>query len=339
MINTKKPAKMADIARALDVSTVAVSKALSGQKGVSEELRERIKRTAQEMGYKRPSAKTRARADAGFNIGALIPMRYLDSTETFYWKLYREVTSRAMQRECFVMLELISDDDALNKRLPKLVTENKADGYIIIGKPLHGFAGYIKQMCRKPCVYLDFYDSDVSADSVLSNGFYGTYALTNYLFEKGHTDIGFVGTLLATDSITDRYLGFEKSMLEHGRKARPECVISDRDTQSGATSDMRLPAKLPTAFVCNCDYMASVLIRRLREQGVKVPDDVSVVGFDNYINPALCDIGITTYAVDIGEMARCAVLALSKQMLGDPYRPGMQITDGYIVEKQSVKNI
>ena len=62
---------------------------------------------------------------------------------------------------------------------------------------------------------------------------------------------------------------------------------------------------MPTAFVCNCDLAASYLIRKLENEGYRVPEDVSVVGFDNFLYPGLCDIGITTYEVDISEMARC----------------------------------
>jgi DNA-binding LacI/PurR family transcriptional regulator len=63
------------------------------------------------------------------------------------------------------------------------------------------------------------------------------------------------------------------------------------------------------------------------------------VGFDNYLMPGLCDIGITTYAVDISEMARAAVRILLNKLTGQPYRPGLQMTEGYIVEKESARYI
>ena len=339
MSNTEKHVKMADIARELGVSTVAVSKALAGQKGVSEELRARVRRLADDMGYLSPAVRRKSRQGEGYNIGVLIPERYLDYNETFYWKLYQEVTARAMQKECFTLLEMLRETDAASGRFPKLVTENKVDALIIIGKPPHGYARKIRDEWPHPVVFLDFYDSDISADSVISNGFYGTYLMTRYLIDRGHRDIGFVGTLLATDSITDRYLGFVKAMLEHGLPVRPEWQINDRDPESGNTLPMTFSEKMPTAYVCNCDFMAGALIGRLKEKGLRVPEDVSVVGFDNYLFTGLCDIGITTYAVDIREMARCAVRTVQKKLSGEPYRTGMQITDGYLVERQSVRTL
>ncbi len=89
-----KSVKLADIAEKLNVSTVTVSKALADQKGVSEEMRERIKRLAHDMGYK-PPVKTRQLKDyKSYNIGVIISERYWDQQESFYWKMYQEVATK-----------------------------------------------------------------------------------------------------------------------------------------------------------------------------------------------------------------------------------------------------
>ena len=88
---------------------------------------------------------------------------------------------------------------------------------------------------------------------------------------------------------------------------------------------------MPSAFVCNCDLAASYLIRKLRANGYRVPEDISVVGFDNYLFPGLCDIGITTYEVNIGEMARRVVHKIVRN-----YTAGVFIVDGHMVIKDSV---
>ena len=326
--------KMSDIAKELGISTVTVSKALSGQKGVSEELRARIRRLADEMGYQSPAEIRRNRQVAGSNIGVLIPKRYLDNHETFYWKLYQELVNLAKQKECFTLLEVLEDSEAMLHHLPKLALENKVDGIIIVGKPINGYAAMLRQQWHKPVVFLDFYDADISADSVISNGFFGTYMLTNHLLSLGHRNIGYVGTLLATASITDRYLGYQKALMEQHIPVRPEWVVDDRDAQ-GKNLAIKLPKTMPTAFVCNCDYIAARLVQTLLDAGYRVPQDISVVGFDNYLMPGLCDIGITTYAVDIAEMARMALRILLNKLTGRPYRSGLQMTDGYLVEKES----
>ena len=96
---------------------------------------------------------------------------------------------------------------------------------------------------------------------------------------------------------------------------------------------------MPTAFVCNCDLTASFLIKKLRAAGYRVPEDVSVVGYDNYLFPGLCDVAITTYEVDMKEMARRAIQNLTKKISGENYRQGICIAEGHLVIKDSVKKI
>ena len=339
MAQHKNNVRMSDIARELNISTVAVSKALNNQKGVSEELRARVKALAEQMGYRSPAQMRRLQGKTDYNIGVLIHTNYLGSNDAFYWKLYQEVTARAMKKDCFVLLELLSHEDAKAHRLPKLITENKADGLIIIGKPPFDYAKALKNAWSKPIVYLDFYDSDISADSVLSNSFYGTFLLTQYLIERGHRNIGFVGTLCATDSITDRYLGFTKAMLEHKLPIREEWILPDRDKNTGLSIPIPLPEEMPTAFVCNCDFTAAAFIHQLQQQGIRVPMDVSVVGFDNYLTSATPHAAITTYSVDLHEMAHIAVRAVLKRIMGEPWKQCMHITDGQLIENGSVRDL
>ena len=266
----RKHIKMSDIAKELGISTVAVSKALSGQKGVSEELRARIRGLAGDMGYQSPAELRKNRQAAGSSIGVLIPKRYLDSHETFYWKLYQEVVGLAKQKECFTLLEVLDEGEAMRHNLPKLAQENRADGIIIIGKPINGYAAMLRERWPHPVVFLDFYDADISADSVISNGFFGAYMLTNHLLSLGHREIGYVGTLLSTASITDRYLGYTKALMEQLIPVRPDWVVDDRNAE-GMDIEIRLPSPMPTAFVCNCDHAAALLIRKLRESGYRVP--------------------------------------------------------------------
>ena len=102
-----KAVKLADIAERVGVSTVTVSKALSGQKGVSEEVREKIRSIAEELGYQQPSAARKSQNQKSYNIGILISERFLDKYESFYWQMYQAVATRATAKECFTMLEVI----------------------------------------------------------------------------------------------------------------------------------------------------------------------------------------------------------------------------------------
>ena len=337
-----KAVKLADIAEQVGVSTVTVSKALSGQKGVSEEMREKIKNLAEELGYRSPSETKRQSAEKQYNIGVLIQEVYLDKYDSFYLMMYQEVNKRAVARGCFTLLESIPRDSVLENQMPLLVQEKKVDGIIILGDMTKSYMEHIEAEAGVPIVCMDFYNDTVGLDTVISNSFYGTYALTNYLFRMGHRKIAYVGTIGITNSITDRYLGYAKSMLEHGVSNPKDYVIDDRDRNTGRMDlekYYQLPTDMPTAFVCNCDLAASYLIRKLESEGYRVPEDVSVVGFDNYLFPGLCDIGITTYEVDIAEMARRVIHKIVKKIANENYTAGVFIVDGHVVFKDSVARI
>ncbi len=333
-----KSVKMSDIAERLNVSTVTVSKALSDQKGVSDEMRNKIKNLALELGYQKPLAKQEDRARS-FNVGVIVPEDYIEKYQTFYWEMYQEINMAAVKNNSFVMLEILNASDEKAGIPPKLLKESKIDGLIVLGGLQSAYLKMMKEHYAVPTVYVDFYDPTIKEDCVVSNSFYGTYMLTNYLFGKGHKNIGFVGTVLATKSITDRYLGYMKSLMEHGKNVREDWVLDDRDSDRHNFRKFLLPEEMPTAFVCNCDIIASWIIRELEQAGYRVPEDVSVVGFDDFLYPGLCNIPLTTYAVNMTKMAESGVKLLVKKMTGGETSEGMHLIEGHFIERKSVKAI
>ena len=336
-----KAVKLADIAGRLGVSNVTVSKALSGQKGVSEEMREKIIRLADELGYRQPSAQRREAAGGSYNIGVLISERYLDKYDSFYRLIYQQVATEAVRQECFTMMEPVEHKAEDQPELPRMVQEQRVDGLLVIGRLAEGYLSLLTGRSGLPVVYLDFCDERQDTDAVISDSYYGAYRLTNYLYEMGHRKIAFVGTLRASGSINDRYFGYAKSLMEHGLMTRGDWIIGDRDEtgQIDAERFFLLPEDMPTAFFCNCDLTASYLIRKLSAAGSRVPGDISVAGYDHFLYPGLCDVPLTTYEVDTKEMARRGVRMITKKIAGKDYRRGISIVEGHMVIKDSVRRI
>ncbi|MDD6811609.1 MAG: LacI family DNA-binding transcriptional regulator [Lachnospiraceae bacterium] len=330
-----KEVKMKDIAERLHISTMTVSKALSGKPGVSESLRERIKALAMEMGYVFPRVDKNSEKKS-YNIGVLLAEYYTEKYITFYWKLYQNINMTAVKQNCFVMLEILNSEDEKNLTIPKLVCENKIDGLLVLGGIESSYLKMLNEKVALPIVYMDFYDDSIHEDSIISNNFYGTYQITNYLFQKGHREIAFVGTLFSTKSITDRFLGYEKAMMEHGERIKQEWIIPDRESERETRGEITLPDEMPTAFVCNCDLTASTLIKKLQEAGYRVPEDISVVGFDDYLYPGACNVGVTSYGVNMEHMAAKGVEVMIHKLEGVHHHKGLHIVDGYLIEKESV---
>lgn len=332
-----KAVRLSDIGKVLGVSTVTVSKALSDKQGVSDELRRKIKELAKEMGYQHPSLAKAEQQGKSKNIGVISSDRYLSRYTSFYWELYQNVVTAGNDKGCFTLLEVITRQDEKDLICPRIIREKKVDGLIVIGRIKKKYREMLNAEVDVPILLLDFYDENSNYDSIISDSFYGMYLMTNYLFNMGHKKIAYVGSVLATSSITDRYFGYAKSLLEHGVPLKESWVISDRDAESGDII-IELPKEMPTAFVCNCDFVASVLIKKLNEEGYQVPEDISVVGYDNFIYPGLSNVGITTYEVDMPKMASVSVDAILSKIKGD-YKSGIKVVEGHMIEKDSVKKI
>ena len=336
-----KSVKLADIAQRVGVSVVTVSKALSGQKGVSEEMRARIVAVADEMGYA-PVHAAKPYQSKSYTIGVVTFETYFAKFASFYWKMYQELATRTVKKNCFSMLEVISGYDEESLILPKLIMENqKVDGIIVIGKPKSEYLKMLYQNKKIPMIFMDFYDNELKVDSVISAGFHGMYRVTDYLIQNGHTDIAFVGTIMYTESITDRYFGYCKALMENGIEQRQEWIIKDREYGSGSINDyeMKLPNDMPTAFVCNNDVTAYLLIQQLEKKGYRVPEDISVAGYDDYLYAEFGDSKITTYSVDMAEMSEIALSCMIKRIEDTAIGATVHIVNGRLIERETVKKL
>lgn len=329
--------RLADIGERLGVSPVTVHNALSGHKGVSEGLRMRIMETANEMGYTPSSAKKKETQSGEFRrIGVLIAENYLAQYSTYYWKMYQELSLIATVKRCYTTIEVLKKDvEKKTLELPQIVKNGSIEGLIIIGEIDKKYIRSLRKRTVMPIIFLDFYDNEIAKDAVIADNFYGMYQMTELLFEQGMEKIGFIGSVYATSSIMDRYCGFRKAMLEHRVAVPQEWLIEDRDEVGQVAFD--LPVCLPEAFVCNCDLVAGMLALKLQERGVRVPEDVSIAGFDNYLYPGYADMQITTYEVNMKAMTKVAIDKMLKQLRNPQLGRTLEVVSGHIIWKKSVK--
>lgn len=331
-----KDVTLADIAAKVGVSSVAVHKALSDKSGVSDRLRKKIKEVAKEMGYANGTSARAEAAKGTRNIGVIIPELYYGYSTTFYGHLYERVVKALYKNEYFGILELLSAEDEKNIRIPKVMQDRKVDGVIFLGQIDEKYVRFMIRQTQLPVLFLDAYIPRVTFDTVISDGYYGTYMLTNYLISQGHRRIGFVGSVGATSSIADRFWGYRKALRENQIAYEEEWEIPDRDETGNILEMIGESAEGMDAFVCNCDATAHVLIQTLEGKGYRIPEDISVVGFDDFLPLGTDNSRITSYTVDMERMADVCVKTLIRKINGKKYVEGIQIVTGKIVHKKSV---
>lgn len=337
-MDQKKKVRLSDIAKILNISTVTVSKALSNKEGVGDDLRKQIKKVADELGYISKKTSPIGNGKITGNIGILIPSRYFSKDFSFYWYIFNHLSTELLNRNYYSIMELISNDDEENLTIPRILNDKKVDGLIILGQISNKYIEKIES-CFENFILLDFYTNKMNLDCVSNDDYYCSYMLTSYVINQGHKNLRFVGNFNATTSIRDRFMGFQKAMLENNLKTGLDDIIDDRD-EKGQVIDIKLPLEnMPTAFICNCDLTAANLIDELTSLGFKIPNDISVTGFDNYLSPDRISIPLTTVYIKPEDTANVAAELIIKKINKEPYMHGRHLVSGTLVIRDSVKKL
>ncbi|MBO6229799.1 MAG: LacI family DNA-binding transcriptional regulator [Ruminiclostridium sp.] len=334
----KKSVTMSDIAKSVGVSTVTVSKALGDKDGVGSELREKIKQKAAEMGYQFSGTSKNIKENLTYSISVIVARHFIQDASAFYWVVYRYIVELLQKQNYYGILDVVSEDDETTCEMPKTVSEKKVDGVIVLGQFSNSYVNALMSF-GVPAVFLDFYGSRNDIDTVIADNFFGSYLITNHLFSLGHRKIGFIGSIGSTSSIQDRYLGYYKAHIENRVRLNQAWVIEDRRTDGTSFHEFALPLELPTAFVCNCDETAYILINQLKSKGLRIPEDISVVGYDNHIYSTISNPRITTVDVNSYEMSNHAVDVLIKKIQDKNYHCGRILVTGNLIERDSVKKL
>ncbi|MBQ0042052.1 MAG: LacI family DNA-binding transcriptional regulator [Lachnospiraceae bacterium] len=333
-----KVVTMKHIADSLGISVVAVSKALADKEGVSDELRVQIKDRADELGYHYSPSKTKKKGGTKTgNVGVIVANNYVDMTSySFYLYMYHSLVLTLTQEGYAGIMEIITDEMESKRIMPKIITDRKVEGIIVLGQLKTEYVQKVNES-GIPLVMLDFYDEAIKADAVVTDNVYGSYLLTDYCIKQGHEKIAFVGSVNATSSILDRYLGYHRALYTNGIKLREDYLIEDRGKDQLNYIELKLPEDMPTAFVCNCDEIAYLLTNQLRNLGYKVPEDISVTGFDNYTLVAENTLKLTTIAVDVQTMSKEAVALISDQLENGKRSYGIRrVISGKMIVRNSV---
>lgn len=324
---------MADIAQLLGISVVSVSKALSGKDGVSDDTRAKVLELAKQMGYAplRLRENAEPRVHSG-NIGILMADLFFED-KTFYSSMYRQLVMCCNENGYSVMLELVTAEAEANRIVPAMVQGQKVDGLIFMGEFAQEYIRAVMQ-CKLPCILLDSYHEDLDADSITSDNVAGGYRLTQHLLQSRRTKIGFVGSILATSSIMDRFLGYSKALLQAGIPICMDWVLEDR---IGKTSPIAptLPTEMPEAFLCSCDDTAYTVVELLKRSGYRIPEDVAVAGYDDYHIAQFCSPQLTTYRVNAQDMARHAVAQLIRKIRKKQITRGNTVVCGEVIIRKS----
>jgi LacI family transcriptional regulator len=308
MTSRKRTPTMQDVARTAGVSQATVSLVLNSVAGVrvSDQTRLRVIQAADELGYRR-TPRLRADEREGSVIGLVIDDV---AASPFAVPLFEGAREAAWEHQCIVSVVSTRNHTPIEQ----------ASIQAMLGQPVIGivYATLITRQVTPPAIdsaipmaLLNCYDAAGAYASVIPDDIAGARALTNALLAAGHRRIGHVAGETWLDAGRDRIAGYREALEARGIPYDPALVVNLGSAvsagQDGAHALLDL-ADPPTAIFCFNDRMALGALEAARERGLRVPDELSIVGFDNDpFAAALFPGGLTTAVLPHEEMARWAV--------------------------------
>ncbi|AWB45232.1 LacI family transcriptional regulator [Paenibacillus sp. CAA11] len=320
-----KKISMQTIADRLQISRNAVSLALSDKKGVSEEIRHRVIEAAKELGYG-PYAKKEAESP---NLLVLVPERIMSYEDNEHFHFYHDLIwglEAAIRKKGYnAVIARIDCDMEYNLKLPGVFANIEHAGVILFGIVRREYAKLVWEQEGR-LVMFDSYYRGLPCPVVSSANIEGAYQAVSYLLQQGHRRIGFIGPVNLTTSHDERWFGYWKALQDGGVIPDPKhCLIHSAgfdSTRKEVAEYLSGLDSLPTAFFCGNDRIALMLSELLKEQGVRVPEDVSVMGFDDLKVSEHAEPPLTTMRVGKDAMTAAAVELLLS--LDDPKREAIR---------------
>jgi LacI family transcriptional regulator len=297
-------ATIKDVAALAGISYTTVSHVVNKTRPVSQEVRLKVEAAIKSLDYV-PSAVARSlKAKTTATIGLLVP----NSLNPYFAELARGIEDYC-ERNGYCVILCNSDDNPEKQRsYLRVLLEKRIDGLIVASAGgdiglAQGLAGV-----KTPMVIVDRGLDGVDADLVRIDHEYGAYLATRHLLELGHRDIATIGGPSSTSVAQMRQAGFCRALKEAGVTVRPERMLESDFTSTGGynAAAILLESNPPSAIFAGNDMIGIGVLRAAAERNVRVPSELSVIGFDDiqmsrYVYPALTTVGQSI--LQLGEMA------------------------------------
>jgi len=273
-----------EVAKRAGVSISTASKALNDKKDVGESTKQRVREIAKELSYE-PSHFARALARRKTDNIGVITVRYYKEpmiTNPFYAKIMEGIEEELINNNLNLLNNILRKEQMDSLDIPKMVKEKNVDGIILLG---HMPEPFVRMVSDKglPVVMIDNYFDNANISTVIADNIGGAFYAVEYIIRTGHKKIAYLAGLPERYSFKQREQGFRQAMKKYNLPIDERFVIfneKDDQTLDWTKKILSYETKPDAIFCCN-DITALLAINMLKDSGLRVPDDVSVMGFDN----------------------------------------------------------
>ena len=337
--------KIVDIAKEANVSPSAVSLALNNKPGVSAELRQKIIAIAVNLGYKTITPDQYA-ANKNITIKLLKIAKHghiVNEWHNAFITEYIEGIEAGIQKWRYKL-----EVSFFNKvPIQEIIASQKditADGLIVLGTELNAHELSFFAKLKQPVVFIDTYFPLSVYDCIDMDNVDGVFKAIQFFYNNGHRSIGLVKSSYDIRNFRMRESGFREAMEYFSLPVQEKYIFSVDPTFDGAMNDMEKyldrSASLPSAFFCMNDIMAYGCVRALRNRGIRIPEDVSIIGFDDLPSSSMSEPPLTTIRVSTRRIGFRALEKLSERIISHSEEVSENILiSGRLIVRNSVRPI
>lgn len=263
-----------------------------------------------------------------YNFGIVISEIFVSEHPCYYMEIYNHLMQICSLEGCMVSLKFVPHAEEAD--LSSTFTFSNLDGLFVIGEISKHALAYIKEHIECKVVFIDNFLTDTpDFGFVQLDNFNGMYQLVKSLYDLNYRKFCFVGSINATHSILDRYLGYKRALEEVDDTVGAEFHIDDRNFASGPEIKVELPNEMPEIFVCNCDRTAKEVVKLLKEADLCDFNKIAIAGFDNF-QSNLGDKSIYTFEHSPYVLAKTALVMMCDMIQGKNM-PNLELISGKLL--------
>ncbi|WDV47287.1 LacI family DNA-binding transcriptional regulator [Clostridiaceae bacterium M8S5] len=305
-----------DVARLAEVSISTVSRVINDSKPVSPEVRKKVLKIIEEIGYKPNEIARSLVTKKSFLIGVIIS----DIGHSYVAEMVRGIEEIGKMYNYDILLCSSYGDTIAQKKYIQLLNSKQVAGIVIIGEQLIKEVEADIKTLEIPFVYLSRNSISKGTPSVQVDNYEASYEMTNYLLSLGHRNIAFIGDIKEENTMELQKLnGYKDALYEYEDAKENVIKVKDSSYEKGYNAGVELLKKIGdvTAVICSKDEIAVGLINYLNDNNIVVPDDISVTGFGDYKIASLIRPKLTTIKEPFYDIGAVAIRRIIKEIKGE----------------------
>ncbi len=336
-------ATIKDVAKRSGVTIGTVSRVLNNKKWVSEDCRKRVQQAIKDLHYKPQAHARRLRQKHSFVWGVIAPHHAAIFRSPFFADILAGMEEVAAEHRYRLLIHPLSEAARAQVSYRTLLGDGSVDGMFVLNAWSTDVSVRELSEANVPFVLVNGKitgHEDMPYVGVDNRG--GVRKALEHLYEQGHQRIGILNGRMTTTNALERFQAYQEFLAEKKMDFNPEWAADGEFEEAGgyrACQRIFSSVRLPSALLCACDLMAIGAVRALKEKGLTVPGNVSVVGFDNMEEAIYHDPPLTTVAFSAQDMGRMAAEKMVKLMSEEGLMEKVSALSGELIVRESTRKV